>query len=234
MSAKLDRTLHGPSLTEVVLGALLSLLIGIAIGAALLIVRPVVTVKELPKEADRDPKAVYYVQGARDSSKLRAALAKRKSFGEGQSVSFTEEELSALAALPAVSLANPGPDGQPPAAKSEKADAGVATVAPGPLNFRLRDGKMQVSAPVTLNVLGVAPKVILQAQGSFVQEENGYVFVPDTFHLGSLPLQRLPLASRLIRDKLLSTEAVPDDVKASWAKLAGVSIEGRTLKLTMP
>lgn len=235
MSAKLDRSLHGPSLTEVVLGALLSVILGGVIGAALLVARPVLTGKDLPKkESDRDPKAVYYQAGARDPSKSRVALAKRKSFGEGQSVSFTEDELNALAALPAAALANPGAENPPPAPKAEKSDAAGALLDRGPMNFRVRDGRLQMAVPVTLNVLGIAPTVMVQAQGTFVKESNGYVFVPDTFHLGSLPLQRLPMAAGYVREQLLMTQAIPDDVKASWAKLASVSIEGNTLKLTMP
>lgn len=239
MSAKLNRAPHGPSWTEVILGALISVILGVVLGAALMIARPVLTGKNVPKkESERDSKAVYYEPGARDPSKSRAALAKRKSFGEGQSVSLAEDELNALAALPPAALANPGAENPPPAPKKadapKSAEAATVSVASGPLNFRIRDGKLQVSAPVTLNVLGVAPKVMVQTTGVFVKEGSGYTFVPETFHLGSLPLQRLPMASAYVREQFLSTLVVPDDVKASWAKLASVSIEGNTLKLTMP
>lgn len=233
MSAKLNRTLHGPSWTEVILGALLSVILGAVLGAALMIARPVITARQPPKESERDPKAVYYIQGARDPSKSRAALAKRKSFGEGQSVSLAEDELNALAALPAAAIANPGAEGQNPPAPAKAADSG-AMIAAGQVNFRLRDGKMQVAVPVTLNVLGLSPQVIVQAQGGFVKEANGFVFVPETLHVGSLPVQRLPMAERYVREQFLQPKSIPDDVRASWAKLANASIDGNTLKLTMP
>src|SRR3954470_1158680 len=88
----------GPSWTEVFLGAFLSLALGIVLGALSLMLRPVVTVKELPKEADRQPGAVYYFEGSRDGTKAASAEAKRKNFAAGQSVSFNEDELNILAA----------------------------------------------------------------------------------------------------------------------------------------
>jgi len=233
MSAKLDRTLHGPSWTEVILGALLSVMLGALLGAALMIARPVISARQPPKESERDPKAVYYIQGARDPSKSRAALAKRKSFGEGQSVSFTEDELNALAALPSAAIASPGAEGQNPLAPAKAADSGE-TIAAGKADFRMRDGKMQIAVPVTLNVLGLSPQVIVQAHGGFVKEGSGFAFVPETLYVGSLPVQRLPMAERYVREQFLQPKAIPDDVRASWAKLANVSIEGSTLKLTLP
>jgi len=238
MSAKLNRTSHGPGWIEVILGALLSLILGVVVGVALLVARPVITAKDTPKEADRDPKAVYYVPGARDPSKSRSALAKRKAFGEGQSVTLAEDELNALAALSPTVLASPGAENPPPAPKkadaAKPAESVAPTVSSGVMNFRMRDGKLQVSVPVTLDVLGIAPKVTVQANGTFVKEDNGYRFEPETIHIGSLPLHRLPLAPSYARAKLLSGISIPDDVAASWAKLANVAIEGNTLKLTMP
>lgn len=238
MSAKLNRTAYGPGWIEVILGALLSLILGVIVGVALLVARPVITAKDTPKEADRDPKAVYYVQGARDPSKSRSALAKRKAFGEGQSVSLAEDELNALAALSPNVLASPGAESPPPAPKkadaTKPAESAAPTVSSGVLNFRIREGKLQVSVPVTLDVLGLTSKVMVQANGIFVKEDNGYVFEPETIHVGSLPLHRLPLATGYGREKLLSSMPIPADIAASWAKLASVSIEGNTLKLTMP
>lgn len=238
MSAKLNRTSQGPGWIEVILGALLSVILGGVVGAALMVARPVITAKDTVKEADRDPKSVYYVQGARDPSKSRSALAKRKAFGEGQSVTLAEDELNALAALSPSVLASPGAESPPPAPKkadpAKPAENAAPTVSSGVLNFRMRDGKLQVSAPVTLNVLGLAPKVIVQANGVFVKADNGYTFEPETIHVGSLPLHRLPFAPGYAQAQLLSTLTVPDDIAASWAKLASVSVEGNTLKLTMP
>jgi hypothetical protein len=229
MSTKINRALRGPSWAEVILGAILSLVLGVVLGAALLIARPVVAVKAPPKEEERDARAVYYVQGARDPSKARAAQAKRESFAQGQSVTVTEEELNALATVPP-----PAPGAAPAKPGEAPASSPADTIAPGPLNFRLRDGVFQVSVPVTLNLLGLSPKFIVQSRGTFVKRSNGHVFEPEALYVGSLPLQRLPFAADYVQDKLLAGGTVPEDIRASWAKLAAVTIEGNALKLAMP
>jgi hypothetical protein len=47
-------------------------------------------------------------------------------------------------------------------------------------------------------------------------------------------VQRLPVVGGLVRSKLLSAEAIPDDIKGAWAKVANATIEGNVVKLTMP
>lgn len=231
MSSTLRNTQKGPSWTEVVLGAVLSMILGGLIGALLLVVKPVIAVKEMPKEADREARAVYYVPGLRDPSKGRSAIAKRTSFAEGQSVTVSEDELNLLAAMPAPAApAAPGA----PAEKKPETPAPAETIVAGAMNFRLRDGVFQISVPVTVNVLGLSPKLIVQSQGAFAKDGDQFAFVPDTFYLGSLPLQRLPFAANYVRNQFLSAQKIPDDVRASWAKLASVTIEGNALKLTMP
>lgn len=235
MRKKYDRATHGPGWIEVIFGALLSLLLGIVLGAVLMIFKPATVVRELPKEADRDPKAVYYVEGSHDATKGRGAQAKRKAFAEGQSVSLIEDELNALVApvgptapKPAPKPVKPGEKAAPPAEGSEEL---VATGAP---NFRVRDGSLQFAVPVTVNVLGLSQKVIVQTRGGFVKKGDLFIFEPDTFYAGSCPLQRLPMVVDYVRKKFVASQQIPDDLKASWEKLAGVAIDGSTLKLTMP
>ena len=241
MSTKIDRATHGPSLVEIVLGVVLSLVLGIALGAVLLILRPVVVAKEMPK--DPDPRAVYYVEGSRDTAKAKQGLAKRKAFVEGQSVTVTEDEINALAA--------PTPAGAPPAAKPADAKAkdpkakepekpaahapgSDGLLAMGSPNFRLHDGAMQVGVPVTINALGLGQKVIAQARGTFVKSGDVFVFDPTTLYLGSCPVQRLPFVAGYVRNKFVASQPIPEDIKTSWMKLANVAIEGDSLKLTMP
>ena len=47
---KFDRAHYGPSWVEVILGALLSLALGVVLAVAYFVARPVTLVKELPKE----------------------------------------------------------------------------------------------------------------------------------------------------------------------------------------
>ena len=225
MSRKIDRALRGPSWVEVILGAALSLLLGIALGAALLVFRPVQSVKQMPKEDAIDPEAVYFVEGSRETSRARDAAAKRKAFIEGQSVSVNEDELNTLA-------------GGTPGAAGDRKPADVAadggTLAPGTPNFRIRDGVLQVGVPVMVNLLGLNRKVVVQTRGGFTQQGGTFVYDPDVFYVGSLPVQRLPFLAGYARSEFLDTEALPEDMRKAWMKLAGVSIDGNILNLKMP
>lgn len=244
MSKKIDRAQHGPSLTEVVLGVVLSLVLGVALGAALLIMRPVVVAKETPK--DLDPKAVYFIEGSRDTAKARQALAKRKAFVEGQSVTVTEDEINALAAPApgAAPGAKAGENKADPKGKTEAKAKEAEKAAPpassdgmfavGQPNFRVREGKIQIGAPITINALGLGEKVIAQARGGIVKKGDLFVFEPETLYLGSCPVQRLPFVAGYVREKFIAAQAIPEDIKTSWAKLANVTIEGGAVKLTMP
>ena len=232
MSRKIDRALHGPSLVEVVLGAVLSLIIGVLLGVLLLVFRPVIVVREMPKEEVRDPDALYFVEGSRDSSRGRDAAAKRKALAAGQSVSVIEDELNALAG-PAASFGSPA-GATAPAAADPKAVASDEMIATGTPNFRVREGALQIGVPVTFNVLGLNQKVVVQTRGGFEKQGDGFVYEPETFYVGSLPVQRIPMLAGYARDRFLNAHPVPDDIKASWAKLAGVSIDGNVLNLKMP
>jgi hypothetical protein len=230
MSKKIDRALHGPSVVEVVLGAVLSLIIGVVLGAALLILRPAIVVRELPKEEVRDPNAIYFVEGSRETSRAREVAAKRKAFAEGKSVSVIEDELNALAG-PATPFAAPATTTAATPPKPADSDQMVVTGTP---NFRIREGVLQVGVPVTLNVLGLDQKIVVQTRGKFEQQGGVFVYKPDIFYVGCLPLQRLRPLANYARDHFLNAQAVPDDIKASWMKLADVSIDGNILNLKMP
>lgn len=231
MSRKIDRALRGPSWLEVILGAVLSLVLGVLLGAGLLIFRPVVVVKELPKADARDPKAVYFVEGSRDTTKGREATAKRKLLAEGRSVSVIEDELNALAG-PAATFATPKAGANAPEKPAGATDDGM--VVTGTPNFRIRDGALQVGLPVTLNVLGLSEKVIVHTRGGFEKQGDLFVYEPAEFFVGSLPLQRLPIVPNYARETFLNAQAIPADIKAAWPKLAKVSIDGNVLNLTMP
>lgn len=245
MSKKIDRAAHGPSWTEIILGVVLSLVLGVVLGAVLLVMRPVVVAKEAPK--DPDPKAVYFIEGSRDTAKARQALAKRKAFVEGQSVTVTEDEINALAAptpTPAPGAkagekkADPKAKTDPKAKEAEKAAPAAAAAdgafAVGQPNFRVREGKVHIGVPVTINVLGLGEKVMAQASGGIVKKGDLFVFDPDTLYIGSCPVQRLPMVAGYVRNAFIAAQPIPEDIKTSWMKLANVSIEGNAVKLTMP
>lgn len=214
----------------------MSLILGIVIGATLLILRPPVIAKEEPKERERG--VVYYIEGSKDSSKAKQAAAKKQAFVAGQSVTVTEEEVNALlapAAAPAPGAAKGAEKGK------EKKDGKEAEAAPaasdgyftaGAPNVRIREGAVQVSVPVTIGLID--QKVIAQAKGGFVKQGDIFVYEPETMYLGSCPVERLPLVAGLVRDKVLASQSIPEDVVAAWKKLANVTVEGNAVKLTMP
>jgi hypothetical protein len=216
---------QGPSWTEVTIGAALSVVIGAALGAGLLILRPVVIAKQEPKERVKD--TTYYIEGSRDLGRGRQAVAKRLAFLNGESISVTEDEINVLvAAAMKLTAPQPGKDGAPAASpEGEYVSAGTPTV-------RIRDGSLQVGFPVTTKLS--TDKIIFQARGGFVREGDVFVYEPTEMYLGSCPLQRIPLLASYLRHKIMSEYPMPDDMRAAWAKLTAVTIEGNTLKLTMP
>jgi len=226
MSKKIDRATHGPSWAEIILGVFLSTGLGIVIGAVALMLKPVVTAKELPKEPDA--KAVYYIEGSRDTAKAKQAAAKRTTFAQGQSVSVTEDELNALVGAPAAATPAAKPGEAPPPAPA------AGALAFGTPNFRIQDGALQVAAPVTVNVAGLGQKLIVQARGGFVKSGDRFIYSPDKLYVGSCPVERLPFLAGYVRSQFISAQPIPEDLAAAWPKLANVAIEGKTLTLTMP
>jgi hypothetical protein len=236
---KVDRAIHGPSWTEVILGAVLSLILGVAMGAALLVLKPVKQVRELPKEGDRDASLVYYVEGSRDGSKAKQALAKRQAFVAGKSIQVTEDEVNSLMGGPAAP-ATPPP--APPKAGEKKAGekaADKAAAAAGDLlaagtpNVRIRDNVLQIGVPVTIGLMGLDTKVIVFGRGKLVKGGDSFVYEPDELYLGSCPVQRLPFLSGYVRNKFLAATPIPEDIATAWKKVTDATIEGNTLKLTL-
>lgn len=237
---------YGPSWFEVIFGAVLSVALGAVLGVALLAFGPVTVVKEPPTAEERLAGATYFVEGTRDTTKARNAPAKRKSFLEGQSVSLTEDELNVLAGPP-VAFAAPKPvapkAGTPAPKTPASAPAPVATkpgdkgdeemLTLGTPNFRLHEEKFQIGMPVTVNALGLGKKIVVQADGAFVKRGEMFAYAPTEIFIGACPVHRVPYLADFAREKLLA-QKIPDEVAASWGKLADVKVEGKTLRLKMP
>ncbi len=229
MSSKVRRAAMGPSWTEVILGALLSALLGAVLGATLLVLRPVITAKEDPKEPV--PGAVYFIEGTRDGNRGSAAAQKRAGFASGQSVSVNEDELNSLLAGGPTG----GPARPPAGGKAKEADkAAEGWVSVGKANVRIRHGVLQVAAPITVNALDLGIKLTAQARGGFARRGDRFVFEPAELYLGSCPLQRIPVLGSLVGAMVASGISIPDDVQAAWARATQVAIDGATLRITMP
>ena len=243
MSAKSRRDGYEPSWTEVTIGALLSIVIGAVLGVVFLVLKPVITVKEMPKDEDRDRSAIYFIEGSRDTAKAKFAAAKRKTFVAGASVVVDENELNSLVPAPTAAPAKPpapapGAKATPPApnAKPGATDpvpSGLAYV-PGALNFRMNDSALQLAVPTKIYLLGLELNVIVQGRGGFVKSGEVFSYDPATLLVGSCPVDRLPMARSYIMKKIFEAQPVPDDIAAAWSKLSEVAVVGTTLKLTMP
>ena len=221
MSAK--KSQRGPTLFEVALGAGLSVVLGCVLGAALLVMKPVQKVKEIPK--DPPANAVYYIEGSRDFNRTSEVGDKRKAFVAGESVELSEGEINVLFGA----LAKPAGGAKP----GEKAPDPKMIDTSG-RNARIHDGKLQLSDTVTLNYFGATGSFIVQATGAFEKGGSGFEFVPETFYVGGCPMQRLPVIRDILLKRLLLSQPVPDDLSGAWQKLAAVTIEGSTLRLKMP
>lgn len=220
MSAKFDRSQYEPSLIEITIGALLSVLIGVVLAAVWLVLKPVETVRELPSEPA--PGTVYYVEGRAGSTSAREWVAKWQQFVSGGSITLTEGDLNTAYRAKAAEAEK----------KDEKAEAGMIT--PGQLNFRISDGVLQIGAPVEFNVVGFQKKVQVFAQGGFERSGGHFVYAPEKFYVGSLRVEKIPVIGGMVIDRLLSAVNTSDDVSSAWKRLGEVKLEGSQLQLIMP
>lgn len=223
MSKRFDRARYGPGWPEVIFGAVLSIVLGVVLSAAFFVFKPVTKVKELPKEPI--PGTVYYIEGSRDYSNARRLVAKQKFFAKGGSVVVNEDELNS-AANPATAPVAPGSEPPPP----------PTVLSAGAPNFRIHDGVLQISVPMRVkwDLAYLDQTVLVQAVGSFARRGESIVFVPKTMFVGSCPVERIPRALDLIMKKVFEAQPVPPDIAAAWSKLVDVTVDGSTLRLTMP
>lgn len=219
----------GPSWTEVFIGAFLSLLIGVALGAAYLVLKPAVGLRTPLKEEERKAGTIYYMEGSRDGNKGRGSELKRKQFAQGASVTVNEDDINL--AVPQ-QKAPAAPAAAPKA--GEKLEAPTATAVVAAPNFRIREGVVQLATPIKVNVMGVDSTIVILSKGTFVKKDEVWAFEPQSISAGSCSLDRLPVVKTLVYDKFIGSYPVPEDIATSWRKLVAVHVEGSELKLTMP
>ena len=236
---------RGPSWAEVILGAVLSLILGVAVGALMLAFRPVMAGKELPPESERKAGEIYYVEGSRDAGKGRLASNKKKAFLEGQTVTLSEDELNVMAGpAPVAKPATPAPKKAAPAEtkaavpktaapKSGAAEPEVDSFARGTPNFRLREDDVQIAVPITVNVLGLGSVVTVRTHGQVSKQGDVFRYEIRDMYVGALHVQRLPFVGSWAREKFM-TQPLPEDLEKAWAKLAKVTVTNGSVQLAMP
>jgi hypothetical protein len=246
---KLDRQQRGPGLVEIVLGVALSLTLGVVLGAAHLVFKPVAPA---PKDPAKAPAAsllyppVYFTEGGTSSSKGAGWKAKQQALAAGRTaeISLNEEELNAFIAAvappPAAPPKPPAPPAKPADPKDPKAKPAAppfvaATLAPGVVNFRVRDSVLQAAFAGNFTALGLPLSPLVQVRGNFAKGADGFEFQPAELWLGSLPAHKVPgLANALLAKAVAAKTDVPEDLKTAWKKLGQVAVEGDALKLTLP
>jgi hypothetical protein len=230
-SRKIDRAKYGPSTTEVFLGAMLSILLGLIFALAYLVAKPV----QIAKSSAKEPVAgqTTFVRGTRDDDRGKQWLRKKQLFTEGKSVAVNEDELNAW--ITAGTEPEPPQPGGPKKLMQAVPPPPVGALSFGTPNFRVRNGALQIGSEGTLNLdlVDLKRPLVMRATGRFVKRDDGFTFVPDQFYLGCCPLHRLPGVAALVLDRLLENAKIPEDIAAAWKKLADVSIDENTLVLTM-
>ncbi|MDB6094156.1 MAG: hypothetical protein JWM32_1718 [Verrucomicrobia bacterium] len=220
MSKKINRGLYGPSWTEAILGALLSVILGLVLAVTYLVFKPVTMVKEIPKEPAKD--MIYYIEGSHDANKARRLAVKQKALFQGGTVGFTEDELNAAMIV-----------NKPPGVEVVPTDL----FTPGAPNFRFQAGNVQIATPIRIKyaLVGLDTNVLVTSTGSIVKEGTVFVYVPTTLYVGSCPVHSMPLLfkflTKRIADEMASNQSEP---MKGWRKMSEITIDGSTLRLTAP
>lgn len=215
-------------MTEVALGAILGLVAGVLVACIYLVFKPVSQVKEMPPEDKILKSMVYFIPGNESSAKSRGWQAKQKQIISSPTFTFAlvEDELNAWANT----LAAPAPAPKPGAPAGAPAPTGDGIFNPGKPNFKVIAGnKLQLSAKCVLNWYGLAKEVTVIATGTFAKSGDTVSFAAETLYLGSCPVHLLPSVAGPLMSHLIAREKVPDEVRAAWAKLDSVTIEGTKL-----
>ena len=247
---------------EIIFSIVLSLLLGVVLGATHLVFKPVEKKKEKELAAAPAPASVLYhsVQFVEGTTAGGAGwLAKKQAFVSGTPGSFTlnEAELNTLIATLAPPPPAPKPAAPPasatpgkPASPADKAKETkpappaapaaapaftAAQLAPGVINFRVHGGVLQAAMAGSFNLAGLEIAPLVQLRGDFGKGADGFVFQPAEFYVGSLPVHRIPGLSAWLLNKMLAAQkSMPEDLKTAWQKLGAIAIEGDTLRLSPP
>lgn len=222
--------LRAPSLFEIIVGSLLSVLLGVVLAASILILKPVEVVKELPKEPVAGK--LYYLEGKKGWDAGKKWMFKRDAFLQGHSVSVSEDELNTWVdnIYPAAT--------PPPASQKDKKESAEAKplIVTGTPNFRLMGETLKWCVVFDVNVFGYSFNVAAQAEGAFVKPKgkDTIQFRPEVFYVGSLPVHKLLALKDLIFNRVVGCFELPDDLVQIWSKLGDAKIEKRQLVLTLP
>ncbi len=210
----------GPKPYEIIIGALLSLILGALLGVVYLIVQPVEEVDSTPPEAAREARTVYYQEGAIGTPGQYNWRPKLGALVNGTSgtLEIVEEELNQWVATEF--------DWE------ETSHEGFFVIAPRSLNFRIYDNTLQIASELNAKVLGIEKSVIAQAHGAFVQRNGTFVYSPERLYIGGMQVPHQGIEALL--NRFMEILDIPEELKEGWGRLSDVTIEDSILILEIP
>ncbi len=221
-TAKKKNEQKGPKPYEVIIGAFLSIVLGALLAVGYLVVQPVEEADELPAEATREARTIYFVEGETGSAVEYNWQPKYAAVEAGSSgtISLVEQELNLWVAAAFEDL-------------QEEVVEGFVTIVPRSLNFRIHDGEMQIASELDMSVFGMGREVIAQAYGTFVQRDGRFVFQPNRLYLGGFKVPHDRLAAFMF-DQVYAAFDITEELVDGWTRLSDVRLEEDTLILEIP
>lgn len=215
---RIERELNGPGLFEITLGALMGIVLGVVLGCLYLILKPVEILTKPPETQGAGD--VYFVKGDVNTTKARQWTRKQQllSAGGAADVLFNEEELNAWVA----------------SATAKTPSDSSKVVVPESVNFRIRDGVMQVGIIGKFQALEMTHPFVIQARGKFAPGANGFEFIADELYIGSLPTHRFPGLPQWLMQRALAAQELPEELTTMWLKLKLVAVEDSMLHVIVP
>lgn len=211
------------SMIGVIIGALLSISVGILLAVVNQASIPVSEVREMPDEDEINPALVYYVKGDESDGTRWEPKRDRLANGTSGEYRFNTGELNRWARSQL----------KPPT--SEDLDSFV-TIIPSPPNFLIAGESIQVSTYLEFPQV-LQRRVVVQSEGSFTNTADGPRYQSDRMFIGSCPIPSIgPIHRALLTffgGYYLESEEYTEMV-GPWAQVSNVAIENGQLVLNVP
>lgn len=227
-----------PSLVLTIVLGVLTLLLGMVLGAISLVSQEVQEVSELPPAEEREPGVVYYVKGSTAPGPQWRAKRAALLAGNTGVMRVSERELNDW------SRSSFRQSNRPDAAQeADEADGEVdeptffgleANVSPP--NFALREGRLQIACHLELPLFGDSRKFVYRVIGTFESADGGVRFVPGEGTFGRAPLVNIPIVGSLLHREIRGLFTGSEEWRAlaeHWSAMGAVEVEGESLVVTL-
>ncbi len=211
MAKSLDQ--KAPTLAGVIIGAALSILLGVLVALLHLIFKPVEILKAAPKEPVAGVR--YYIEGGGAAAAGKAWERKAEALAGGRGeVGFAEGDLNAWAQETFKTT---------PEAEEAKKTA-TFLLAPGTPNLRLVGSELQIGVVADLIYFGTVNQLVFQARGGFEADGTGWRYAPEEVYLGCFPLHRVPPLLALVAGRFGAGDRLPPEVATVLAQATALTI----------